>query len=95
MADTKSMKEYGFLEPGWGKKKKKESRIFPDFKSRWKKKITTKGKAESELVWGKRLFQKMLPVALPCECGEDLSMFICRDNRAKRKSKDRKWRREN
>lgn len=44
MADTKSMKEYGFLEPGW-RKKKKESRIFPDFKSRWEKKNNHKRKS--------------------------------------------------
>ena len=36
----------------------------------------------------------MFSVALSFECGEDLSMFIGRDNGTKRKIKGRKWRRE-
>lgn len=75
--------QWRFLEPGWRKKKKKKSKILPDFKV---EKRIQKGR----LVWGKRLFQKMFPVALPFESGEDPSMFIGRDNGAKRKSKDRK-----
>ena len=42
-ADADSIKDYEFLEPDWMKKKKRNSKIFPDFKSGWEK--TTKEKA--------------------------------------------------
>lgn len=94
-ADAKLMKKYGSLGSGRKKNNWKESRISPDFKSRWKEKEPQKRRLESEVVQRKRLFQKMFPVALPFECGEDLSTFIGRDHGVKRKSKDRKQRREN
>lgn len=88
------MKKYRFLKSGWRKNKRKKSRIFPDFKSRWKKN-NHKREGLSQSQFGEKDSSKDVPSSSAFEFGEDMSMFTGRDNGAKRKTKDRKWGREN